>query len=167
MSSSRHFEAWDLRGSINVWKAYSYAALLVQKAAACASTISLEPQKWQKERLVKLRLLGEGAQPACLVGRGSPSGSLAHGVDQRLMSAMQILCAPSKQALEPRSTLKPLVEAASLALLKLYLESIFEESGLDVVEAQVRVPLPEGWFPESSCFHLYMSSALQLHSVCL
>jgi hypothetical protein len=51
---------------------------------------------------------------------------------------MEIMCAPSAQALEEGSKLRLLVRTASLALLKLYLESVFEQSGLDIAETQVR-----------------------------
>lgn len=109
----------------------------LQTSAAAVASQSLEPQTWQKQRLMDLKLLGQGGKPACAMGRGTSAGPLTAGVDERLISGMEVLCAPDATSLKASSKLKPAVEAAGLALAQLYIEATFKGLELDAVQDQV------------------------------
>ena len=115
----------------------------MQKSAAAVASQCLDLQTWQKQKLVDLKLLGQGANPACAMGRGTSAGSLTAGVDERLLSGMEVLCARDVKSLKASSKLKPAVEAAGLALAQIYVEATFKKVELDAVQDQVSTMLAD------------------------
>jgi hypothetical protein len=95
-------------------------------------------QAWQKQKLVKMQFVGEAPHVGVAVGRGTAAGPLPGGVERRLHSLMQVICAPSKDALRGEYVCAAQLDAAAWLLLQLFLEASLAKYDVGVEEAQVR-----------------------------
>eukprot|EP00892_Ulva_mutabilis_P009932 jgi/Ulvmu1/7310/UM035_0099.1 len=94
---------------------------------------------WQKQLLLQARLIGDNANKAITVGRGSAaSGELPMGIDPRLIVAARVVCASSAAQASAKSATANTSTAAALVLIHQYLQMLFSGLGLDATQDQSR-----------------------------
>lgn len=132
--------AWTAPGKVDSLSVIRNMLWTVQEILESATGKEQVLTSWQKQRLLKARVIGDNADKDIAVGRGTAAlGDLPFGVDPRLILAARVICSPSEAASRRADTNCPPQQeaAAAFVLVYQYLQMVFSGLGLDAIREQV------------------------------